>query len=101
MRRLIFIDDDKTERDAFLRIAGGKYDCALQSVWTHDELLSGAAGLDSHHHLPVGAGYPKIRRPPHAFYLSRNEPATKVTGVTGILQVLFAADHLVLPTTRS
>jgi hypothetical protein len=60
MRRLIFIDDDKTERDAFLRIAGGKYDCALQSVWTHDELLSGAAGLDSHHHLPVGRAILKL-----------------------------------------
>jgi DNA-binding NarL/FixJ family response regulator len=27
MRRLVFIDDDKTELDAFLRIVGGKYDC--------------------------------------------------------------------------
>lgn len=27
MRRLIFIDDDKTELDAFLGIVGGKYDC--------------------------------------------------------------------------
>jgi len=28
MRRLTFIDDDKAELDAFLRIVGGEYDCA-------------------------------------------------------------------------
>jgi len=35
MRRLIFIDDDKTELDAFLRIVGGKYDCATVH-WPHE-----------------------------------------------------------------
>jgi CheY-like chemotaxis protein len=27
MRRLVFIDDDKTELDTFLRIVGSEYDC--------------------------------------------------------------------------
>lgn len=35
MRRLVFIDDDKTELDAFLRIVGGKYDCATVR-WPHE-----------------------------------------------------------------
>lgn len=35
MRRLILIDDDKTELDAFLRIVRGKYDCATIH-WPHE-----------------------------------------------------------------
>jgi DNA-binding NarL/FixJ family response regulator len=35
MLRLIFIDDDKTELDAFLGIVGGKYDCATVH-WPHE-----------------------------------------------------------------
>jgi DNA-binding NarL/FixJ family response regulator len=44
MRRIIFIDDDKTELDAFLHLVGGEYDC-VTIHWPHEsaKLFGGPA----------------------------------------------------------
>ncbi len=59
MRRLVFIDDDKTELEAFLRIVGGKFDCATIHWPRESEKLFGSPAPDifvSDLYLPSPSG---------------------------------------------
>jgi DNA-binding NarL/FixJ family response regulator len=59
MRRLVFIDDDRTELDAFLGIAGGQYDCTTVHWPRESGKLFGSPAPDifvSDLYLPSSSG---------------------------------------------